>query len=161
MPRFKSIIFFYQNNLKIKLFLQKIANFSSIEGGALWPSCLRRLGALPSDLPPPSAAGGSAFRPPKQTPTQCEFLATRLSTKPWYPDENLDCFQSGMARDVNYRMLKTIRVVVKKSAYWEIKTSFQSWAFLLFQQSKLQKMILCCLITLQVFCRSDLTGNAR
>ena len=36
MPRFKSIIF-YQNSPKIKLFMQKNAKFSSVEGSAPRP----------------------------------------------------------------------------------------------------------------------------
>ena len=49
MPRFKSIIFFYQNSPKIKLFLQKNAKFSSPK-----------------------------TQDPKAAP-HCEFLATHLA----------------------------------------------------------------------------------
>ena len=48
MPRFKSIIFYY-NSPKIKLFLQKNAKFWSAGGSSPTPSCLRRLGAPPPD----------------------------------------------------------------------------------------------------------------
>ena len=74
----------------MKLFLQKNAKFSSAEGSATRPLCLRRLGALPPN-PQPPAAGGFVSRPPlasggrwlrPQTPhtaPHCEFLATRLA----------------------------------------------------------------------------------
>ena len=41
----------------MKLFLQKIAKFSSAGGGAARPPCLRRLGALPPNPQPPTAGG--------------------------------------------------------------------------------------------------------
>ena len=47
----------------MKIFLQKIAKFSSAGGSAPTPPCLRRLGALPPN-PQPPAAGGEASRPP-------------------------------------------------------------------------------------------------
>ena len=76
-PRFKSIVFFYQNIPKIKLFLQKNAKFSSAGGSALRPPRLRRLGAFPPN-PQPPAARGSAPRPTKHPLAHCEFLAMRL-----------------------------------------------------------------------------------
>ena len=76
MPRFKSIICYY-NNPKINLFLQKNAKFSSAGGSAPRPPCLRRLGALLPD-PQPPAAGGFAHRPPLAFGGYCEILATRL-----------------------------------------------------------------------------------
>ena len=54
MPRFKSIILFYQNSPKSELFFQTNAKFSSFQ----------RLGALPQT--------------PKTPPPPCEFLAMRL-----------------------------------------------------------------------------------
>ena len=69
-------LFFYQNSLKIKLFLQKNANISSAGGTAPRPPWLRRLGALPPD-PLPPLTGGFAPRPPKQPP-HCEFLGKPL-----------------------------------------------------------------------------------
>ena len=48
----------------MKLFLQKNAKFSSAEGSAPRPPCLRRPGTLPSNAQPP-AAGGSTPRPTK------------------------------------------------------------------------------------------------
>ena len=67
---------FYQNSLKIKLFLQKNAKISSAEFTAPRPPCLQRLGALPPD-PLPPLTGSFAPRPPKQPP-KCEFLDTPL-----------------------------------------------------------------------------------
>ena len=55
-PRFKSIIFFYQNSPKMKLFLQKNAKF------------------LSAGAPPPEP-----YTPNTQLFPRCEFLATRLS----------------------------------------------------------------------------------
>ena len=62
MPRFKSNSF-CQNSLKIKLFLQTNAKFSSVGGSAPRPPSLRRLEALPPDSQFP-AAGGFARKPP-------------------------------------------------------------------------------------------------
>ena len=78
IPCFKSIIFFYQNSPKIKLFLQKNAKISSAGGTAPTPPCLRRLGALPPD-PLPSMAEGFAPRPPKQPPISNFWLRTCFS----------------------------------------------------------------------------------
>ena len=90
MPRFKSIIFYY-NSPKIKLFLQKNAKFSS--AGGFTPRPPASSGLLPRALPPvpqPPAAGGLAPKSPlaygglglrPQTPNiapNCEFLVTRL-----------------------------------------------------------------------------------
>ena len=64
-PRFKSIIFFYQNSPKINLFLQKKAEFS-------------RAGGSPPD---PRASGGWGLCP--QTPS-----LRRLGAKPSHPQNS-------------------------------------------------------------------------
>ena len=51
MQRFKSIIF-YQNNPKIKLFLQQNAKFSSFGGYAPRPLCLPGAGGFALSLRP-------------------------------------------------------------------------------------------------------------
>ena len=54
---------------------------------------LRQLGASPPDPHWPPAAGGSAPRPPKQSP-HCEFLATRLLIAQgmyYLPSSGLEC----------------------------------------------------------------------
>ena len=77
--RFKALSF-YQNNPKIKLFLQKNAKFSSAGGFAPRPPCLRRLGAWPPD--------------PQISPLHCEFLATRLSELANNNKKNFNFFNS-------------------------------------------------------------------
>ena len=64
MPRFKSIIFYY-NNPKINLFLQKNAKFLSAGGSVPQTPSLRQLGASLTDPHWPPVAGGSDPRPPK------------------------------------------------------------------------------------------------
>ena len=63
MPRIKGIIF-YQNNAKIKSFLQKKCEIFERWGSAFKPPVPLAGGALPAD--------------PQNSP-HCEFLATRLA----------------------------------------------------------------------------------
>ena len=64
MTRFKSINFCQNIDLKFRYFCQKNTKFLSTGGSALRPPCLRRLGALLSNLQS-SESGGCASRPPK------------------------------------------------------------------------------------------------
>ena len=68
MPRFKSIIFFYQISPKIKLFLQKNANFRALEAPPPDPVPP----AARSFAPRPPASSGWGLRP--QTPISLRWL---------------------------------------------------------------------------------------